>query len=329
MPYSQYLDQESGVIKRPEPWGDVFGDGVWRSSWFYASLLIIRSLAPQQYTALVDTHGVDVSEAGTFLHFFRSHCLHADGWTMPKHSEQAFSRDQLLPLLYLLAVVEKFAPEFGNDARSILQSLIKLEEHGKGVSDTPQGRIGRNIGYLIDVLCDDARYDLNYRSSDLPLFLVPCFGNIKCAKGNRRGAYKKLFSLALNAHRLTGWAASEGLDLADEYSVFNALAAVSLQCLAWGKDDSDVKDWRKNFTVHADAGWGPAFQIVSGRRITETEIQAWKNAHVTREQDNDIIVAQRPTKIRDDVLSPDFTEGSERWLLLDYVILEGLRLVWQ
>ncbi|MCI5117684.1 MAG: hypothetical protein D3913_06920, partial [Candidatus Electrothrix sp. LOE1_4_5] len=180
------------------------------------------------------------------------------------------------------------------------------------------------------VLCDDARYDLNYRSSDLPLFLVPCFGNIKCAKGNRRGACKQLFSLALHAHKLTGrWETSGGLDLSDEYSVFNALAAVSLQCLAWGKDDSDVRDWRKNFTVHADAGWGPAFQIVSGRHVADAEIQAWKNVHVTREQDNDIIAAQRSKKIRDGILSPDLAEGPERWLLLDYVILDGLRLVWK
>ena len=96
----------------------------------------------------------------------------------------------------------------------------------------------------------------------------------------------------------------------------------------WGKNDSDVKDWRENFTVHADEGWGPAFRIVSGRSVSESDVQAWANAHVARDQDNDIISAQRPTKIRDGILSPDVGPGPDRWLLLDYVILEGLRLVW-
>ncbi len=329
MQYIEYLDQESGLIMRPPSWSNPFGDGVWRSSWFHASMLVIRALAPQQHAALVAEHGVDASKAGIFLSFFRAHCLGGNGWAMPKHPEQHFSRDQLVPLLYLLAVVAKFAPECKGDARAILQSLIRLEEQGNGVSDTPQGRIGRNIGYLIDVLCDAGRYDLNYRSSDLPLFLVPCFGNINCAKGNRRGAYKSLFTLALRAHQIGGWAASEGLDISDEYSVFNALAAASLQCLAWGKDDADVRAWRSNFAVHADQGWGPAFQLVAGRPVTDAALQAWANAHVTREQDNDIIAAQRPTKIRDGIISPNLGPASGRFLLLDHVILQALRLIWK
>lgn len=326
--YSQYVDSESGVIKRPPGWANPFGDGVWRTSWFYASLIAIRALAPERYGEIEDAHGVSTSDAGTFLGFFRANCISNTGWTLPKHPEQQFSRDQLVPLLYLLEVVSKFSPEYSADGREILRSLVQLEEAGRGVSDSTQGRIGRNIGYLIDVLCDSSRYNLNYRTSDLPVYLVPCFGNIDCAKGNRRGAYKEMFSLALDAYELTGWVSSGGLDVGDEYSAFNALAAVSLQCLAWGRDDSDVKEWRENFEVHADDGWGPAFQIVSGRPVTNAEIEAWDGAHVTRDLDNDIIAAQRPAKIRDGVLTPNLAAGPDRWLLLDYLILEGLRLIW-
>lgn len=117
--------------------------------------------------------------------------------------------------------------------------------------------------------------------------------------------------------------------MSDEYSVFNTLAAISLQCLAWGKDDADVKAWRSNFAVHADQGWGPAFQLVAGRPVADAALQAWANAHVTRDQDNDIIAAQRPTKIRDGIISPNLGQASGHFLLLDHVILQALRLIWK
>ena len=326
--YSQYVDPGTGIIQQPGPWGDPFGDAVWRTSWFYSSLIVIRALAPAEHSALAAAHGVDAAQAGLFLSYFRGHCLGDDGWEMPKNPGQEFSRDQLIPLLYLLEAVSRFAPEFQGTGAHILRSLVKLEEQGKGVSATTQGAIGRNIGYMIDVLCDKERYDINYRSSDFPIFLAPCLGNVQCAEKNRRGAYKTLFSLALEADQLGGWVASHGLDAADEYSVFNALAAVSLQCLAWGKDDSDVKAWRANFTVHADDGWGPAFQIVSGRGVSAADIDAWADAHVTRSLDNDIISAQRPTKIRDGTLTSGLKGGTDQFLVLDYVILTALHLLW-
>ena len=326
--YNQYVDPGTAIIQQPLPWGDPFGDAVWRTSWFYSSLIVIRALDPDTHTDLVAAHDVDAAQAVSFLTFFRDHCLGDNGWEMPKNPGQKFSRDQLIPLLYLLESVSKFAPEFQDIGKDILRSLVKLEEHGKGVSDATQGAIGRNIGYMIDVLCDDARYDINYRTSDLSMFLIPCLGNIDCAKGTRRGAYKALFSLALNAHKLSGWVGTGGLDVADEFSVFNALAAVSLQCMAWGKDDTDVKDWRENFTVHADDGWGPAFRIVSGRGASDADIDAWADAHVTRDLDNDIISAQRPTKIRDDILTSGLKGGTDQFLVLDYVILKALYVLW-
>ncbi len=326
--YNQYLDSESGLMIKPEPWSDPFGDGVWRSSWFYSSLIILRALSPDLYTDITTKHSVNADNAGIFLNYFKQHCLGDSGWEMPKNPSQQFSRDQLIPLLFLLSVVCKYAPEFKGVGKDILKNLVKLEENDKGVSDTTKGNIGRNIGYMIDVLCDNARYNINYRSSDLPLYLVPCIGNINCAKGNRRSAYKSMFSLALKAHKLGGWVATGGLDISDEYSVFNALASVSLQCVAWGKNDSDVKDWRENFVIHADNGWGPAFEIVSGHRIESTNVISWSDAHVTRDLDNDIISSQRPTKIRDGLLTSELKGGTDQWLTLDYVILEGLQVLW-
>ncbi|MDD5269390.1 MAG: hypothetical protein PHO08_20125 [Methylococcales bacterium] len=329
--YAQYVDSETYVIKRPDSngvnWGDPFGDGVWRSSWFYASLIVIRALDAAAYAKIKSEHDVDVTLAGQFLEYFRDHCLSNGGWQLPK-TTQDFSRDQLVPLLYLFAVVAKHAPEFKATALDILKSLTNLEEQDKGVSVSSKGTIGRNIAYMIDVLCDDARYDLNYRTSDMTAWLVFALGNITDAKSNRRAAYKALFGLALQAHSLTGWLQTGGLDASNEYSVFNALGAVSLQCIAWGKDDGDVKDWRSNFGVHADAGWGPAFLLVAGRSVSDANIDDYATAHITRNLDNDIIMAQRPTKIRDGILTPDLKGGPEQWLTLDYIILKALRLLW-
>lgn len=316
--YSQYIDAESAVVKRPEGegWSDPFGDGVWRSSWFYASLLIIQANDADEYARLQSEHGVDTALAGKFLTYFRDHCLGDHGWRLPKNESQKFSRDQLVPLLYLLEAVARYAPDHKGVGKDILMSLGRLEEHGRNLSDSPSSRIGRNIGYIIDVLWRKYQIEEQYKTDDLWNML---------GEGTRRGHYKQMFSLALKAHQLTGWIELSGLEASDAYSVFNALGAVSLQCLAWGKDDGDVKNWRANFKVHADDGWGPAFKLVAGRPVTDTEIEPYRTAYVTRAQDNDIIMAQRPRKIRDG--GYDLLVSGE-WLVLDYVVLRALALLW-
>lgn len=342
--YSQYIDAESAVVKRPEggAWTDSpFGDGVWRSSWFYASLLVIRALDAATYEWLRTKHQVDATLTGRFLTYFRDRCLSDDGWQLPKHPEQAFSRDQLVPMLYLLAAVSAYAPEYKGVGSDILRSLGRLEEHGRGVSSEAKGSIGRNIGYLIDVLNDSQRYDMIYRTSDMAFWRTTALFNEKEAKRNRRAYYKAIFSLALKAENLgeqfddtlTG-GVMFGKPIKvdshiDRFSMFNTLGAVSLQCIAWGAGDTDVQDWRANFRVHADDGWGPAFKLVAGRSVAASEIEAYRMAYVTRDQDNDIIMAQRPDKIRDgtfDLLLPG-TFG--QWLVLDYVILKALALLWR
>ncbi len=49
--YVQYVDPETGVMMRPSSHGFVepFGDGVWRSSWFYSALLLIKCKEPAAY----------------------------------------------------------------------------------------------------------------------------------------------------------------------------------------------------------------------------------------------------------------------------------------
>lgn len=329
--YAQYFDPETGIIMRPpESAGfEPFGDGVWRSSWFYASLLAIAAKDATTYQKLQREHGVDVSMAETFLQYFRDNSISNGGWTVPK-TDQKFSRDQLIPLLYLLEAVAAYQPGFKAIGTDILKSLSTLEEGGSPLSDSPQGKMGRNIGYLIDVLADSARYGINYRTSDLPAYLVPCLGNIKCAKGNRRKVYKEMFGWAIQAHQLAGWVqGATGLEVSDEYSVFNALGAVSLQCIAWGKDDSDVQEWRDHFKMFADDGWGPAFRLVAGRSVANADIDVYYTSYMTRDLDNDIIIAQRPNKIRSGEFQPGLPQGPDRWLLLDYVILKGLQALWQ
>jgi hypothetical protein len=328
--YDQYFDPETGVIMRPpESAGfEPYGDGVWRSSWFYASLIVLAAKDASTYQKLQQEHGLDVTMSETFLRYFRDHSISNNGWSVPK-ADQKFSRDQLVPLLYLLGAVAAYQPALKSIGTDIMKSLSKLEEDGKPLSNSPQGKIGRNIGYMIDVLADNARYGINYRTSDLPAYLVPCLGNINCAKGNRRKVYKKMFGWAIQAHQLAGWVqGTTGLEVSDEYSVFNALGAGSLQCIAWGKDDSDVKEWRAHFKMFADDGWGPAFRLVAGRSVTDADIDVYYTSYMTRDLDNDIIIAQRPGKIKNGEFQPGLLPGPDRWLLLDYVILKGLRALW-
>lgn len=328
--FGQYIDTETGVVKRPEAWNDLFGDGVWRSSWFYASLLIIQKEDDNTYKRLQTEHKVDASMAGKFLKYFRDHSISDHDWKLPKNDSQKFSRDQLVPLLYLLAAVAKYAPEYKDIGRDILKSLGKLEEHGRGVSDSANGSIGRNIGYMVDVLSDSNRYDIIYRTNDMNVWRVTAGFNEKKAKENRRTAYKEAFSLALKAHKISGdWEQISGLEASDSYSVFNALGATSLQCIAWGKNNGDVTEWRSNFKVHADAGWGPAFKLVVNRKVNDAEIEEYYTAHVTSDQDNDIIMAQRPRKIRDGILHPLQKGGDGQWLVIDYVVLKALDLLWK
>ncbi|MEQ9379841.1 MAG: hypothetical protein RJP95_03195, partial [Pirellulales bacterium] len=108
--YGDYIDLESATVMRPtgEKWTDnPFADGCWRSAWFYASLFVLRRFDPATYIKVADRHRVSVSDGERFLIHFADHCTSDNGFSLWKYDEP-YSRDQLCPLLYLLACVERY-----------------------------------------------------------------------------------------------------------------------------------------------------------------------------------------------------------------------------
>ena len=114
----------------------------------------------------------------------------------------------------------------------------------------------------------------------------------------------------------------------DEFSFFNALALVTLQALAWGPGDDDVKQWRENFHHMADKGGGPAFQIASGVTPVNPTVDSFKTTTTCRDADNDVVMSQRPSKFLDGTYPNPSCGTSPRTAALDYVILKGLELAW-
>jgi len=271
---------------------------------------VIKAKDRAAYDKLKRDHDVDEALVVRFLGYFRDRCTDRDEWTLPKNPSQNFSGDQLAPLLYLLASVDGYgSDETKNIAKDILQRLIELDNRHGALSGSPQGQIRDNQRYAIDIAC--RMYDIDY------------------LKGFRRDVCKSEFSAALALNNLLAQLPWQELATQDAYSVFNALALVSEACIKWSKDDKDVDSWRKNYRVHADKGWGPAFRIVSGRSFNASDIEAYATAYISRSQDNDIIMAQRPAKYLSGDFKPDPDSGPNRWLVLDYVVLKSFQLLWQ
>jgi hypothetical protein len=154
--YSQYIDAESGVIKRPEGqgWDDPFGDGVWRTSWFYSSLLILKGKDAALFASLIATHQLTEASIDRFVEYFLTHCTGSEGWSLPKNPSQLFSGDQLAPLLYLFASINQYGSNTAKSAVSeILAKLVQLDQEHGAVSDSHQGQIRDNQRYVIDVVC--------------------------------------------------------------------------------------------------------------------------------------------------------------------------------
>jgi hypothetical protein len=309
--YAQYIDAETKVVRAPH--GFATGDDAWRSSWFYASLLLIHAKDVDLYNQLQRDHGLDVGDVKKYLTYFRDKCTGGDAWKRATTLEATFSRDQLSPLLYLLCCIKQLRMSDCEPlAKDILNDLVRLVKQRGAVSNTAAGAVDGNMRYVIDVVC--RKYGIEYLT------------------GNVRALYKRHFGLALKAHSLIVQLPVEELATMDDYSVFNALGLVTLQCLAWGKDDENVKKWRANYRQHADKGWGPAFRITSGRSQSTDEVKAYAHAFIIREDDNDIVMAQRPVKY----LQEKFPQAQLRrngvsgeWLVLDYIILRGLELAWK
>lgn len=309
--YGVYVSADTGIVKSPE--GFASNDDCWRTSWFHASLVVISSKDPALYESLKQNHAVDLSSVTTFLKYFRENCLKERSLLRAGSLTDDFSRDQLVPLLYLIEAVRVCGPDDARPhAKAILEHVVGLvKSHGR-VSPTAGGAVGKNLSYCIDVIGDKH--------------------GVSLLNSFERGLSKVEFSLALKFYNAQAQVPIEDIKTLDDFSVFNSLGLVSQQCLSWGKDDDDVEAWRSNFKLLADKGWGPSFRLVSGRSITEEEIDKYGSAHITRLQDNDIIMAQRPTKyLKHEYPEMQFSQGSgeDRHLVLDYVILKGLQCVWK
>jgi hypothetical protein len=153
-----YIDPTTGVVTNP--YENPFGDSVWRSSWLYASMLVLRSKSPTLFDSICAFHSLDKNAPARFLNSFVAHGIGDQGWTVIG-SSQKFSGDQFAPLLYLLECVAAFGiPEERNPSNAIMESLLRLEKTGTPLSDSPSGKILPNLGYVIDVLCDPARYNM-------------------------------------------------------------------------------------------------------------------------------------------------------------------------
>src|SRR5437773_1314708 len=100
-----YIDPATSVVTNP--YENPFDDSVWRSSWFYASLLVLRGKQPAAYNDIIALHGLPADATAKFLAYFSQHGVSDDGWTVIG-SDQKFSTDQLSPLLYLLECVSAF-----------------------------------------------------------------------------------------------------------------------------------------------------------------------------------------------------------------------------
>lgn len=78
----QYIDAETRVVKRPEVESHdaPHRDGVWRSSWYDASLVDIQAKATGVYQRLESEHGVDFARGEPFLRYVRDRRTSGNEW---------------------------------------------------------------------------------------------------------------------------------------------------------------------------------------------------------------------------------------------------------
>jgi len=79
----------------------------------------------------------------------------------------------------------------------------------------------------------------------------------------------------------------------------------------------------------ASKGGGPAFQIAAGLTPVNPFVDSFKTVTTCRDADNDIVMSQRPSKFLNGIFpNPTCGSGSQRTVVLDYVILKALERVW-
>jgi hypothetical protein len=331
--WGDYVERRTGLVTKPTSWSDIHGDSVWRSSWLYASLLVIREKDPALYKELRDKHGLDLKYLQSYLDTCLDKVCGDNGWHVPG-SDQKFSRDQLAPMLYMFAAIAVYEHDSAikTKARKVLLRLNDLEKDGTPLSSSGSGKIGDNLRYVICVLADKDRFDFNYKTAAMEKWLVPAFGDLDKAKANRRAYYKTTFTAGLEAQRLGSLNYPKQISgVFDETTFFNAIALVTAQSIVWGANDHDVKRWRNTFDHAAKAKFGPGFRLASGADVSKKDLALYREATICRRQDNDIVMAQRAKKYIDNEFpSCRVCDGKKpdqvRHIALDFVILQGLNL---
>lgn len=271
-----------------------YGDSVWRSGWLYFACLSCRG-RPSMVEWL-KRHKIDpTASAAAFLSRFAEVCIKDDRLLVHPDQDQHFSRDQLVPMLMLLAVVSMRAEEIRPLGLPIIEAIVRLDEKYGAVAPVHQGEINDNLRYIIGKVAKV--YGVKYKKA------TNCLPFVAAIAG-----YEKVWEY------LTPFVKPK--DRPRPYTIFNNAGLLSIIALFYGLD-KDVQSWRKYFDWYAKHGWGVFYQILAGTRYTKVDIEEYEGV---RHYTNDIL-SQRGEDHFDEV-RPGHAE------ILDYPILLAMEEIW-
>lgn len=267
------------------------GDTTWRSGWVWACTILAKR-GGRLYD-LATWFGIESDEllrhCKHFMGAFQKHCMKDERLLVhPNNKEQPFSRDQLLPLLFYLAVAHSEFPDARPMGKKIIQKICDLDdEHENLAGGHKRGEVNASNRSIIGMIAK--LYGAKYHDTSLTAWLG--------ALAIYEGAYKYAPSYARSL-------------LPACYSMWNNVAALGAVAAVKGLSNQNVKDARKYFDWFAAEGWGPGYRLARGQKVEKKEIDAYKN--LTR-WTNDML-HQRGGK--------DIKPGKVR--LLDWPVLIGL-----
>lgn len=248
---------------------DGTGDATWRSAWFYASMAVLGN-DPKHMDDIARWAGQSILKEyfKSFLYAFRKHCCGPDRlFIHPDNHKKAFSRDQLLPLLYCLSAVPLSRIDLYPKAREILMEIVRLDEQYDAVSPSKAGKIRDNIRYILGLVCK--QYDVKYS----------------------RKVDRCWFDTALAVYAGSWmWSPSDKLKTRP-YAIFNNIAAASILRLHHGEQ----KYLRKMFEFFSDLNFGLAYDIVAGKHVSFAQIHEFKHKTAWT---NDIINQRGPYPVK-------------------------------
>src|SRR4030042_5599285 len=159
----------------------------------------------------------------------------------PSHVLTNFSRDNLSPLILVLAAIKIYVndPNVIKLATAIIKYIASIDIIGNSMSNTDRGKFNWSIRWPISVVAN--------------AYEVDCHSAFEC-----------LFKASLYANELK-WKYS--LWDHEHYAIWNMLGQLSA-CHVLGKSTN----LRKYFLVYAKQDWGVAYKIEAGKSYTELEI---------------------------------------------------------